>query len=55
MAASRVNANRNTHVAGLMLYRSKVRIIRRHDSYPNPPYPQETTRQPPAALAGLGP
>ena len=38
-----------------MLNPDKVRIIRRHDSYPIPPHPQETTRQPPAALAGLGP
>lgn len=51
MAASRANAN----LGGLMLNHDKVRIIRRHDSYPIPPNPQETTRQPPAALAGLGP
>ncbi len=55
MAASDANANRMTCVAGLMLNRDKVRIIRRHDSYPISPYPQETTRQPPAALDGLGP
>gem|GEM_PF-481067 len=51
MAASEVNAN----LARLMLNHDKVRIIRRHDSYPIPPYPQETTRQSPSTLAGLGP
>ncbi len=45
MAASDANANRMTCVAGLMLNRDKVRIIRRHDSYPI----SRTPKKPPAS------
>lgn len=50
MAASPLDAN----LGELMLTGNKVRIIRRHDSYPNSPYPQETTLQRLASLDGLG-
>jgi hypothetical protein len=50
MAASPLDAN----LGALLLSMNKVRIIRRHDSYPNSPYPKKTTLQRPAPLVGLG-
>ncbi|MCY1399108.1 hypothetical protein D9M71_141570 [compost metagenome] len=50
MAASPLDAN----LGALLLSMNKVRIIRRHDSYSNSPYPEKTTLQGPAPVAGLG-
>ncbi|VVM94751.1 hypothetical protein PS893_05325 [Pseudomonas fluorescens] len=50
MAASPLDAN----LGALLLRMNKVRIIRRHDSYSNSPYPEKTTLQGPAPVDGLG-
>jgi hypothetical protein len=50
MAASPLDAN----LGARLLTGNKVRIIRRHDSYPNSPYPKKTTLQRLAPVDGLG-